>query len=173
MQNIGSRQISVKTSNEINLLLPVLLFWGIGIFALLIYFFVTDDSQDSRGYLFLLPWCFLTGIVLLAPSAYLYYKKQFNLFHPLVFPVWSFFFPGFVGGGLILALEIVHPWYFSYIQDERYSLPLTLVYVMIGYASLTLGFYLPWEEKPEQKSHLGCRNLIGKPKMLLNRAYFC
>ena len=144
MQNIGNRHFSLKAPKETNLLFPVLLIWGVGILGALLYFLYTDDTQSARGYLFLLPWCFLTGVVLLAPSAYLYYKKQFNPFHPLVFPVWSFFFPGFVGGGLILALEIVHPWYFSYIQDERYSLPLTLVYVAIAYASLTLGFYLPW-----------------------------
>ncbi len=60
-----------------------------------------------------------------------------------MFPVWTYFFPAFVVGGLLLASGIVQPYYLSFVEDATYNLPLTLVYVMLGYAGLTLGFALP------------------------------
>jgi hypothetical protein len=112
----------------------------IGFFTLLIL--TTDDFNPFRE-MYLMPWVFATGLVIAAPSIYLYYKGRFNFFHPLVFAAWSYFFPAFFLGGLVLASGISEPYFLSFIEDQHYNLPLTLVYVMLGYAGLTLGFFLP------------------------------
>src|SRR5215218_3768293 len=110
----------------------ILYLWGIG--AVLAVAFLGSDTgaSDPSSKLYLLPWCLATAAVIAAPSVYLFYKGQFNPFHPLVFP-------GFVIGGLMLAFELSQPFFLTYIQDEHYNLPLTFVYIMIGYAGLTAG----------------------------------
>jgi oligosaccharide repeat unit polymerase len=130
-----------------NLLYPVFLLWGFALFFI-IGFYVLDASLNNSGTKFyLLPWTFLTGLVLIAPSVYLFFKKKFDLFHPLVFASWSYFFPAFFIGGLILSSGFSNPYFLTFIQNEEYDLPLTLVYVMLGYGGLTIGFYLPIGKK--------------------------
>lgn len=113
----------------------------IGLFTLLV---LTTDSFNPFREMYLMPWVFATGLVIAAPSLYLYYKGKFNVFHPLVFAAWSYFFPAFFVGGLVLASGISEPYFLSFIDDQRYNLPLTLVYVMIGYAALAVGFFIPY-----------------------------
>ncbi len=148
-----------------NLLFPIALLWGLGL-IFIIGFYIVDASLNNSGTKFyLLPWTFLTGAVVIAPSVYLFAKKKFDLFHPLVFAAWTYFFPAFFIGGLILSGGFSNPYFLNFIQHEEYDLPLTLVYVMLGYGGLTLGFYLPlgrkigemisrrlpvWNWKPEQ-----------------------
>ncbi len=130
-----------------NLLLPIALLWGFAV-IFIIGFYLVDASLNNAGTKFyLLPWTFLTGAVILAPSIYLFIKKKFDPFHPLVFAAWSYFFPAFFIGGLILSGGFSNPYFLTFIQNEEYDLPLTLVYVMLGYGGLTLGFYLPFGRK--------------------------
>lgn len=93
--------------------------------------------------MYLLPWSLMVGVVIAAPNIYLIYKKQFNLFHPIVYAAWSYFFPAFFLGSLILSSGLSQPFFLSFIDDERYNLPLTMVYVALGYGGLSLGFFLP------------------------------
>lgn len=133
---------SVKSSNS--LLVPVLAIMGLvllGTFTLLV---LTADKLNPIREMYLLPWVFATGIVIAAPSIYLYYRGRFNFFHPLVFAAWSYFFPAFFGGGLILASGMSEPYFLTFVDDQKFNLPLTLVYVMLGYGGLTLGFFLPF-----------------------------
>ena len=147
------------------LLFPIAFLWGLIVVSVFILFLFEEGFTESISKYYLLPWTILTGAVLLAPSIYLYFKKKFDPFHPLVFPVWSYFFPAFAVGGLILTFNLSQPYYLSFVQDERYELPLTLVFVMLGFAGLTIGFALPvgrkigeiisrwlpnWQWKPEQ-----------------------
>jgi hypothetical protein len=125
------------------LLLPILIIAAI-IFAIALSVLVlTDDSANPFKQMYLLPWSLITGAVISAPSIYLFYKGRFNLFHPLIFAAWSYFIPAFFLGSLILASGLSQPYFLSFIEDEKYNLPLTLVYVALGYAGLTLGFFLP------------------------------
>ena len=125
------------------LLLPILIIGAI-IFAVgLTLLVLTDDSANPFKQMYLLPWALMVGAVIAAPSVYLFYKGCFNLFHPLVFAAWSYFFPAFFLGSLILASGLSQPYFLTFVEDERYNLPLTLVFVALGYAGLTLGFYLP------------------------------
>ncbi len=126
------------------LLLPILIIGAI-IFAVgLSVLVLTDDSANPFKQMYLLPWSLLVGAVISAPSVYLFYKGRFNLFHPLVFAAWSYFFPAFFLGSLILASGLSQPYFLTFVEDERYNLPLTMVYVALGYAGLTIGFALPF-----------------------------
>jgi len=130
-----------------NLLKPVAFLWGLALIFIIGYLLV-DASLSSVGTkYYLLPWTFLTGAVILSPSVYLLFKRRFDPFHPLVFAAWSYFFPAFFIGGLILASGFSNPYFLTFIQNEEYDLPLTLVYVMLGYGGLTVGFYLPFGRK--------------------------
>jgi hypothetical protein len=130
-----------------NLLLPIAILWGFAIIFVIGYWLIDASLNKSGTKYYLLPWTFLTGAVVLAPSVYLFIKKQFDPFHPLVFAAWTYFFPAFFIGGLILAGGFSNPYFLSFIQNEEYDLPLTLVYVMLGYGGLTVGFYLPIGKK--------------------------
>ncbi len=147
------------------LLFPIAFLGGLIVVSVFILFLFEEGFTESISRYYLLPWTLLTGAVLLAPSIYLYFKKKFDPFHPLVFPVWSYFFPAFAVGGLILTFNLSQPYYLAFVQDERSELPLTLVFVMLGFAGLTIGFALPigrkigeiisrwlptWQWKPEQ-----------------------
>ena len=148
-----------------NLLLPIAFLWGLVLLvgAALLWFGL--DVGESYGNFYILPWVFLTGVVVAAPSVYLLYIGKFDLFHPLVFAAWSYIFPAFVIGGVIIAFDLVSWFFMSSIEDPEYNLPLTLVYIAIGYAGLTAGYFLPvgkylaekaekiypkWEWKPDQ-----------------------
>lgn len=124
-----------------------MLFSGIFLWCLAVLFlfiaFGLEDLNKSLGKFYLLPWAFLTGIVVLSPSAYLIYKKEFDPFHPLVYAAWSYIFPAFVLGAIILSFGWSSPYFLVFIEDPEYNLPLSLFYVAIGYIGMTAGFYLP------------------------------
>lgn len=109
--------------------------------------YLTDDTANPFKEMYLMPWVLLVGVVIAAPNLYLIYKKRFNLFHPLTFAAWSYFVPAFFFGGLILASGLSQPFYLTFVEDERYNLPLTLFYIALGYGGLTLGFFFPYAKQ--------------------------
>lgn len=147
-----------------NLIVPVAILWGLVIIAVVSFLWVENEFSRSAEGFYLLPWTILAGICVLSPSIYLFYKGKFDLFHPLVFAAWSYIFPALVIGGLILSFGLVNPYFLTFIEDPHYNLPLTLVYISIGFLGLTAGYFLPvgkffadklesrfpkWEWKPE------------------------
>ena len=126
------------------MLYAILTFWGLVAIALVTILVSEFGFGDQSSKYYLLPWCLATGVVIAAPSIYLVYRGKFDPFHPLVFPAWSYFFPGFFIGGLVVAAGYSQPYFLSYIQDETYNFPLTFVYIMLGYGGLTLGFAIPY-----------------------------
>jgi hypothetical protein len=127
--------------------LPIVLFFTIaGLAALLMAMFANGFSNPFTD-LYLLPWIALVAAVVVAPIIYLGVKKRFDLFHPLVFAAWSYFIPAFVLGSLILASGLSEPFYLAFIPDLEYFLPLTLVYIALGFAGLTFGFALPFGKR--------------------------
>jgi hypothetical protein len=149
------------------LLLPILIIAAIIFAVALSVLVLTDDSANPFKQMYLLPWALMLGAVISAPSIYLFYKGQFNLFHPLVFAAWSYFFPAFFLGSLILASGLSQPYFLSFIEDEKYNLPATLVYVALGYAGLTLGFFLPVGGKTGKKINSLLPNPHWKPEGVL------
>lgn len=119
---------------KVGLALWFLVFLGVAILLIA----PSSDQTFERPYL--LPWVAALGIVTITPAAYLLAKDRFDPFHPLIFPVWTYFFPGFVIGGLILASGYSQAHYIAYIRDETTDLPLTFLYLIIGFAALALGF---------------------------------
>lgn len=142
MRQISVNYKPIEADREKRLLLSGIIIWCFGLICLFAAFGV-EDLNKTLGKYYLLPWAFLTGVVILSPSAYLIYRKQFDLFHPLVYAAWSYIFPAFVLGAVILSFGWSDPYFLVFIEDPQYNLPLSLFYVALGYIGLTIGFYLP------------------------------
>lgn len=127
-----------------NLFYPIVFFWGLVVISVLGFIWYETTLYETKTRYFLLPWCFLTGLATAAPSLYFLYRKQFNLFNPLVYAAWIYFFPAFAVGGLLLAAGLTEPYYLAFVRDERGDLPLTLIYVILGYTGLATGYFLPF-----------------------------
>lgn len=116
----------------------------VGTAAIFVFWLLLGDSfWEIKINYRLLPWIGATAVVLLAPSAYLFYHKKFDLFHPLVHAAWSYWFPSIVVGGLFIATDIINPYPMSLLSDPESDLIWTCIYVMLGYTGLIVGFYLP------------------------------
>jgi hypothetical protein len=133
---------SIAGNDASKLIVPIIALWGIVIVAVFSYFAYEADF-DGKGRYYLLPWSFLTAVVISSPAIFLLYKRNIDPFHPLVFPAWSYFLPAFFVGGILLSVGAVDPYYLAFVEDEKYNLPLTFVYVIIGYLGLIAGFVLP------------------------------
>jgi len=92
---------------------------------------------------YLLPWIAATASVLLAPTFYLIYRKKLDIFHPLVYASWTYWFPSFVVGGLFIATDLIHPYQLTLLGAPESDLIWTYIYIMLGYIGMTLGFCLP------------------------------
>lgn len=126
-----------------NFVYPIAVFWGAVAIVILSVVSYEISLEDSSYKYYLLPWCFLTGAVLSAPAVFLWLRDRFDPFHPLVFPAWSYFIPAFFIGGILMASGVVEPYYLAFVENEHYNLPLTFIYIIIGYLGLTAGFALP------------------------------
>ena len=143
MAQIKFHNLTVAAPRALTLIYPIVVLWGIVIVALLTYFAYEGSLGGPRSKYYLLPWTFLAGAVISSPAIVLFYKGKFDPFHPLVFPAWSYFLPAFFIGGILLSTGVVEPYYLAFVEDERYNLPLTFVYIIIGYLGLIVGYSLP------------------------------
>jgi hypothetical protein len=116
--------------------------WLIAVVGI-VWILLGSSTQTSENRLYLVPWAIGLGIVTLVPAIYFYLRGKFDLFHPVVFPVWSYFFPGFALGGLILAAGMSQTHYLSFVQDETYNFPLTFFLIIVGFVGLVAGFSTP------------------------------
>jgi len=91
---------------------------------------------------YIVPWAILVFLVLVLPLIFLFATDRFSLFHPLVYPVWSYLFPAFVLGSLYLAVSSYEPDFIGLIPDPHFHIPLAEVYVAVGFASLIVGYLL-------------------------------
>jgi hypothetical protein len=131
------------TRERSSFLVPIVLAWTVVAIAGIGFIWIDNDLGSLMEGFYLLPWVFLAGLVVLSPSIYLIYRGKFDLFHPLVFATWSYIFPAYVIGGVILAFGWTNPYFLTFIDDPEHNLPLTLVYICIGYLGLTAGFFIP------------------------------
>jgi hypothetical protein len=165
MQSSNQRPAFLQNRNTA-LLVPVIIIAIITIVGGFSLVFVSDDAANPFKQLFLMPWVILLGVVLAIPNFYLYYKGRFDLFHPLVFAAWSYFIPAFFVGGLILASGLSQPYFLSFVEDEKYNLPLTVVYVILGYGGLSIGFFLPIGKKIGKRINKRLPTWDWKPESL-------
>lgn len=124
-------------------LLPILALFGFVFLSGLIFIILTTDNFDFLERPYLVPWVVMAGILFTVPGAYLLYKNKFKLYHPLVFPVLFYFLPSFFVGGIILILGLNEPYFMSFVQDQEYNLPFTMLIVMLGFGGLSIGFFIP------------------------------
>lgn len=139
----GSKDPTRSNGTE-RILYAVGLLWGIVLVVSLGLLWLGGVFEQRTGYSYLLPWCIATGILLISPILYQLYTDTFDPFHPVVFASWTYLFPGFFIGGLTLIFGISEPYYLAYVLDERENLPLTFLYVILGFAGLWIGFLLPF-----------------------------
>ncbi len=149
---------------EVGLLLPLLIIGAVVIGGLFSLILLTDDTINPFKDMYLMPWVLLLGVVIAVPNFCLIYKKQFHLFNPIVFAAWSYFVPAFFLGGLILASGLSQPYFLVFVEDERYNLPLTLVYVALGYGGLSLGYFFPFSKTLGDKISVSFPKWKWKPE---------
>lgn len=118
--------------------------WGATILLLFGFWWFTSEGQSILSELYLVPWTAFAASVLLAPSVILYRKGKFDLFHPLVFGVWSYLVPAFIIGALIITAGLNEPYFFSFIDSPEVNLPLSLLYISIGFMGMCAGFMIPY-----------------------------
>lgn len=112
------------------------------------------DSDSGLPYPFLLPWLLGLALVLAIPPLILFYQGKFRLDNPLIFATFSYFYPAFVFGGIGLAVGLSQPYFLAFVQDARETLPYTVMVVILGYAGLAIGYFLPVGRKlGEMVSH--------------------
>jgi hypothetical protein len=121
---------------------------GVGLMALaaVVTLFViigASGAFESFKYIFLVPWIIGLAVVMAVPSVYLYYKGRFSFADPIIFATWSYLFPAFILGGLFFAFGWSQPYFIAFTQDIPYNVPLTIVIVALGYAGLSIGYFLP------------------------------
>lgn len=133
----------VETTGRRSFLVAIALLWVIVAAAVISFIWIDSEVSSMGEGFYLLPWTCLAGACVLAPSVYLLYQGKFDLFHPLVFAAWSYVFPAYVIGSLIVTFGWVDRYFLSFIEDPQYNLPLTLVYISVGFVGLSVGFFLP------------------------------
>jgi hypothetical protein len=150
MQSIEAKSFPIHNKN-LGIIVPIIILWSFVAISGIIWLLLDEDLSKTFPQYYLFPWVLVTAISIAIPNLYLIKKKQFNFFHPLTFAAWSYFIPGFVGGGIILSTGLSEPWFMSLISDAQYNLPLTMIYVSLGYLGLSLGFFLPFSDKIGRK----------------------
>ncbi len=163
MNKFNSQPFTIQ-KRDTAFLIPLLIIGLIVVIGGLSLLVMTDDTTNPFTEMYLMPWVILLGAVIAAPNFYLIYKGRFNLFNPIVFAAWSYFVPAFFLGGLILASGLSQPYFLTFVEDERYNLPLTLVYAALGYGSLALGFLLPYGKKIGDKIDVRLPKWNWKPE---------
>jgi hypothetical protein len=142
MQKIDLRYMNQSAGNPAALL-AILVTWLLVMAGVGIWLILDNDTSNPIKEYYLIPWVIVSGVITCAPSLYFLYKGKFDLFHPLVFAAWAYILPCLVGGGLLVAFGWSDFYFLNYISDPEYNLPLTLIYVSIGYIGLTVGYALP------------------------------
>jgi len=102
-----------------------------------------SDIPRSFPYIYLLPWLGLLLLALIISMTTLAKQGALSFANPLAFATFVFFFPGFVIGGLGLALGYSQPYYVSFIQTPEISLPWTVILITLGYSALSIGYFVP------------------------------
>lgn len=118
---------------------------GALLFAVLIaVVFVVADGTVERPYA--LPGALGLSAAVVLPIVYASYRGTCDVFSPVVFAGWGYFFPAFALSGIFLAGGVAgHE--FSAVPDPAVTLPRTQALIAVGYLSLLAGFMLPWTQR--------------------------
>src|SRR5215204_3594801 len=125
------------------MIVPIVIIMAVVSAAVVSFIWIDNDMGTAMQGFYLLPWTVLAGACVLSPSVYLLYIGKFDLFHPLVYGAWVYIFPAFVIGGVLIAFGLVDPYFLAFIDNPQYNLPLTLIYIAVGFLGITARFFLP------------------------------
>lgn len=141
------RSVGLGQREQVSTLLKAALILWTVVGCAIAFIFLAPLLVLNNDRLYLVPWCLALGVVTIAPATFLVLKGKFDPFHPIVYPVWTYFFPGFVAGGLVLAGGYSQAHYLAYVRDETSDFPLTFLYIIVGFASLASGFAISPAER--------------------------
>jgi hypothetical protein len=151
MQEIFHPQIPVSSPKRRMgvpmLLLIALGLMGIGLLSLIFTVFGAENLLASMERPYLVPWVLATGVVILVPCLILKKQGEFKITNPLVGAALMYFFPMFFLGGWSLTFGLSYYYFLNYVPDPQYYFPLTFVYIMIGFAGLAIGYFIPTGKK--------------------------
>jgi hypothetical protein len=123
--------------------LPGILLMLVAVGLVLLVLLLNGTIFESLPFPYLFPWLIALLAVLVTPTVILYYQGKLRLDNPIVFATWSYFVPAFIIGGVALSAGWSNPYFIAFIQDPTYNLPYTIVLVMLGFAGLSVGYFLP------------------------------
>lgn len=134
---------NVRPSGGERTIIPGIILMVLTSVVTLFVIIAASGAFESYKYIFLVPWIIGLAIVMATPSVYLYYKGRFSFADPIVFATWSYLFPAFILGGFFFTFGWSQPYFIAFTQDIPYTLPLTIVLVALGFAGLSIGYFLP------------------------------
>ena len=143
---MSSRYLVTAAPRE-RTVMPGLLLMVAAVAVALIWAVAQVGADAGMPYPYLLPWIMALAVLLAIPCLILWKQGKFSLENPLVFATLSYFGPAFVIGGFSLAAGYSQPPFLHYIQDAPENLPYTMQIIMLGYAGLAVGYFLPIGEK--------------------------
>ena len=130
-----------KNDNSMGIFGPALALMSIAGVAGLIWFLLTTTIGEGLTYFFLVPWILGLAIVQAIPLIVLYYQGKLRFDNPIVFATFSYLFPAFVIGGLMLALGFSKPYFLQFILDPQENLPYTIIVIAVGHTGFVLGYF--------------------------------
>ncbi len=140
MREIRLQQPNDRIGADRRILFSAIFMMIASILCGIILLIILGDLPFNLFYTNTLPWLLLTLAVTPAPLFYYWYRGKFDLFNPIVFASWSYFFPVFGIGGLIFTSGFYQPYYSYLIQDPQKDIPLAFIYVVTGFLGLWAGY---------------------------------
>lgn len=135
-------EFAAVSDDRVPFAVAAILSFGGGILVAVMLGLLQSESVSLER-LYLLPGILLVLLVTSAPSVVLIIRRRFQLYHPLVLASLFYFLPVFVVGSSNLLGGQYDSWILYLVPDPRHYLSLTLAYVAIGFAGLSLGFVIP------------------------------
>ncbi|KXK06939.1 MAG: hypothetical protein UZ17_ACD001000254 [Acidobacteria bacterium OLB17] len=123
--------------------LPAIAIMAFAVVAGVIALLMMTDTSLGIPYPYLLPWLAALAVVMAIPLIILKRRGKFSLADPIIFATLSYFYPAFVLGGLSLAAGFSHPYFLAFVQDPQVNYPYTVWIIIMGYAGLAVGYFLP------------------------------
>lgn len=124
--------------------------FGFGLGLMMAAFAVTlvavllaSDFSATKPLVFIIPWVLVLAVVFAVPLVVMLYRGIFTFYDPIVFATFSYLFPAFVLGGIILAFGWSEPYFLSFIQDTEVNFPLSIELIALGFLGLISGYFLP------------------------------
>lgn len=155
------------------MIVPIVIIMAVVSASVLSFLWIDNDMGTAMHGFYLLPWTALAGVCVLSPTVYLLYVGKFDLFHPLVYGAWVYIFPAFIIGGVLIAFGFVDPYFMAFIDNPQYNLPLTLVYIAVGFLAITAGFFCPSVRSFQTRLNLDCQSGSGNLMTCGCRAFYC